>query len=105
LFDLADVAGAAVEAAGNVGVCGPAGAPFQDPTLDRPQRVPCRLDAGAGHPRVSHHSIDEVRSAPESASDLDVIDAIGNEAQDATFDRPQRLVVIHVLVSSVRGSP
>jgi hypothetical protein len=74
------VAGTAVEAAANVGVSGPTGAPFQDPTLHWPQSVTCRLDAGARHPRVLDHAIDEIRPAPETASDLGVIDAVGDKA-------------------------
>ena len=89
LFDASDVASAAVEAASDVGVLGPSGTPLQDATLDWPQRVPWRLDAAAGHPCVRNHSIDEPREAPEPSSDLDVIDTIRDEAQDAAFDRSQ----------------
>jgi hypothetical protein len=83
------MAGAAVEAAADLGVLRPSGAPFQDPSLHWPQRVPWRLDHVAGHPCIGDHPIDEPRSAPKAASDLDVIDAIRDEAQDAAFDRSQ----------------
>jgi hypothetical protein len=102
LFDASDVAGAAVEAAADVGVCGSVGAPFQDSALNWPQHIPCRRDVAAGHPRVCDDPIDVVRSAPETASDLDVINAVGDEPQDTAFDGPQQFVVSHVLVSSAR---
>jgi flavin reductase (DIM6/NTAB) family NADH-FMN oxidoreductase RutF len=95
LFDSSDVVGGAVEAIADVGVSGTAGAPFQDPALHGSQRVPCWLNAGAGHPRVRDHPIDELRSAPETSSDLDTIHTICDEAQDAAFDRPQRFVATH----------
>jgi flavin reductase (DIM6/NTAB) family NADH-FMN oxidoreductase RutF len=105
LFDSSDVTSAAVEAATDVGMFGPAGAPFQDPALQWPQRLARRLDAVARHPRVCDHPIDELRSAPEAAGDFDVIDAIRHKTQDASFDRPQEFVVNHVAVSSCHISP
>jgi len=89
LFDSLDVAGAAVEAAANVGMFGAAGAPLQDATLYWPQRVPGWRDAAAGHLGVGDHPVDELRSAPEAACDVVVLDAVGDEAQDAAFHRPQ----------------
>jgi len=99
------MAGTAVEAAADVCVGCPTGAPFQNPTLHWAQSVALRLDAGAGHPRVLDHAIDEIRSAPEAASDLGVIDAVGDEAKHTALDRSQGFVVNHVVVSSARASP
>jgi flavin reductase (DIM6/NTAB) family NADH-FMN oxidoreductase RutF len=94
-FDSSDVAGTAVEAAPDVGVCRPAGAPFQDAALQWSQRFPSRPDAVVGHSRVCDHPIDELRLTPETASDLDVVDAAGDEAQNTAFERPQGFVVNH----------
>ena len=95
MFDSSDVTGAAVEAAADVGVCFTAGAPFEDSTLHWPQCVARWLDAGARHPCVLDHTIDELGLAPEPAGDLDVIDAVGDQAKDAAFDGPQEFVVTH----------
>ena len=89
------MAGTAVEAAANVGVGGPAGAPLQDPALHWPQRFVIRPDAGSGHLCVCNHPVDELRLAPETAGDLDVIDAIGDEAQHTAPTGLKEFVITH----------
>ncbi|MEO7398034.1 MAG: hypothetical protein ABIW84_05675 [Ilumatobacteraceae bacterium] len=73
----------------DVGMFGPAVAPLQDSPLHRPQCVGSGFHTRARNPRIFHDPIDELRLAPEAAGDLDVVDAIGHEAKDATLERPQ----------------
>ena len=89
-----NVAGAAVEAAADVGMCGSHWRATSAP--DAPlgpathRRVPTgALALRASAARIRSIAIDELRSAPKATSDLTVIDAVGDEAQDAAFHRPQ----------------
>jgi hypothetical protein len=88
LLDSLDVAGAAAESTGDLGMIAAPGEPFQDPALHRPQRPRFRRGASPRQPGVNDHSPHELGATTEPTGDLGVIDTVANEAEDTAFERP-----------------
>jgi hypothetical protein len=88
LLDSLDVAGAAAESTGDLGVISAVRSPFHNPAFYRPQGPRFRHGARPRHPGVHDHPSHEFRATAKPTGDFGVIDTVANEAEDPTFERP-----------------
>jgi len=88
LLDTFDVAGAAAESTGDLGMVCAIVTPFQDPALHRSQRPYFRHGATARDAGVNDHSPHEFWATPRLATDLGVVDTVASQAKDTAFERP-----------------